>query len=758
MANVSPRKTPRREREKQYVGFNAEPQNIGTRTGKAMPENVKLLANGFEDPDEFLNASSSPRAETEMDIDSVRTVNARAGFISGRSSVASRRTVRTEITSRSVVGSVNGHGRKSLTGLAEENVRDDDEEEEEEMRGHVVDSLLDDTLSGKGKGKQTDNGQMSQSLEDMELSTIEDTPTKRRNGPHRPRPSASPASGSSRPILSQLAERGLDDIRLPVNGLNGDDSGNAFDDDDEDNDGDVAESPSVRAAKTGNAKRMNASKRIFTAKSKRLSKANGELSALSRRAPNGSNGIGSRPSDRDDTAAPQAGPSRRTGDSERDGEQRQDVQEEDAEAGGLDADDEAPAADDQVLDDENADGVDPGFGMDDFGDEQAGLDADPQQISSRRSSTRAAAAKSREKTAATAKGKGRKAQVSPERNSADEFDGVPEAEAVPIKAKTAAKKPAARPKPAAKAKKVTKANQTKALARETSAEPRPRSKSHAQIATAQLEQVDEAARTRGRLRSAAERHKPLRHWLGEKPVLKRSVITDTGDANNVVPEVQGWLIKQQPVQSLVNKRAGVKRKRAGSNSVPPRTANKRRAAGEEEEDEYAGWEDETEASAIVAQYSPGGSTEQEHVRRIACTKAMVRVKAIKNANFGYQKIFGEEEFFAAGVLHIPVKAEKASKNSRDNAYAFHVFKGCVKVSIHRHQFIIAEGGQFMIPRGNFYAIENVCDKTVEIFFSQARRLKQSEIEAADQKGAESQSEDGQGMDQDDGSGSEDANN
>jgi hypothetical protein len=483
------------------------------RTGKAMPENVKLLANGFEDPDEFLNASSSPRAETEMDIDSVRTVNARAGFISGRSSVASRRTVRTEITSRSVVGSVNGHGRKSLTGLAEENARDDDEEEEEEMRGHVVDSLLDDTLSGKGKGKQTDNGQMSQSLEDMELSTIEDTPSKlngsgyprgtailtnacgptakRRNGPHRPRPSASPASGSSRPILSQLAERGLGDIRLPVNGLNGDDSGNAFDDDDEDNDGDVAESPSVRAAKTGNAKRMNASKRIFTAKSKRLSKANGELSALSRRALNGSNGIGSRPSDGDDTAAPQAGPSRRTGDSEREGEQRQDVQEEDAEAGGLDADDEAPAADDQVLDDENADGVDPGFGMDDFGDEQADLDADPQQISSRRSSTRAAAAKSREKTAATAKGKGKKTRVSPERNSADEFDEVPETEAVPIKAKTAAKKPAPRPKPAAKAKKVTKANQTKALARDTSAEPRPRSKSHAQIATAQLEQVDE---------------------------------------------------------------------------------------------------------------------------------------------------------------------------------------------------------------------------------------------------------------------------
>ena len=151
--------------------------------------------------------------------------------------------------------------------------------------------------------------------------------------------------------------------------------------------------------------------------------------------------------------------------------------------------------------------------------------------------------------------------------------------------------------------------------------------------------------------------------------------------------------------------------------------------------------------------------------------------------FGYQKIFGEEEFFAAGLVHIPVGAQKSAKNSRDNAYvswqciwevgtelivvceqAFHVFQGCVKVLVHKHQFVIAEGGQFMVPRGkphrdvltsrstrltlprfpgNVYSITNISQQEVKIFFSQARRLKPSEAKAAE--GGDSQL-DGVGQD------------
>lgn len=126
---------------------------------------------------------------------------------------------------------------------------------------------------------------------------------------------------------------------------------------------------------------------------------------------------------------------------------------------------------------------------------------------------------------------------------------------------------------------------------------------------------DTAARTRGRLRSAAERHAPLRYWIGEKPLLKRSVITDEGDANDVVPELQGWLTKEQSVQTLGQKKSGVKRKRAGSNSVPPRATNKRRAADDDDEEDYKGWDDETEASCIAVKWSASGSTEEEELRR-----------------------------------------------------------------------------------------------------------------------------------------------
>ena len=53
---------------------------------------------------------------------------------------------------------------------------------------------------------------------------------------------------------------------------------------------------------------------------------------------------------------------------------------------------------------------------------------------------------------------------------------------------------------------------------------------------------------------------------------------------------------------------------------------------------------------------------------VANTSAMVRPKEIPNATFTYQKIFGEDEFFAAGILRIEVGGCKAPKNSRDNAY------------------------------------------------------------------------------------------
>lgn len=51
---------------------------------------------------------------------------------------------------------------------------------------------------------------------------------------------------------------------------------------------------------------------------------------------------------------------------------------------------------------------------------------------------------------------------------------------------------------------------------------------------------------------------------------------------------------------------------------------------------------------------------------------MVTPVAVGNATFQYQKIFGEAEFFAGGVLNLDVGGAKAPKNSQDNAYVSEV--------------------------------------------------------------------------------------
>jgi hypothetical protein len=170
--------------------------------------------------------------------------------------------------------------------------------------------------------------------------------------------------------------------------------------------------------------------------------------------------------------------------------------------------------------------------------------------------------------------------------------------------------------------------------------------------------------------------------MGEKPLLTRSAIPNSADAAGVVPELAGWLTKTAVVQPLGAKKPSTKRKRDASG--PVQGGGKRRGR-----EDYTGWENETEASAIVATYMPEEGKDQEYVRRksphsldssglialnsfmktgVACTADMVKVKPINPGEFGYQKIFGEEEFFAAGLLHIPVGAQKGAKNSRDNAY------------------------------------------------------------------------------------------
>ncbi|WWC66750.1 uncharacterized protein I206_100655 [Kwoniella pini CBS 10737] len=146
-----------------------------------------------------------------------------------------------------------------------------------------------------------------------------------------------------------------------------------------------------------------------------------------------------------------------------------------------------------------------------------------------------------------------------------------------------------------------------------------------------------------------------------------------------------------------------------------------------------GWDANTDSTGLVKDYPSGA----EATRIIACPKSMLKPKDQKTKDesqtFRYQKIFGEGNFMAAGVVHIGVGKSKAPKPSKDNAYVFYVIQGAVQVQIYRTSFVMAPGGQFLVPRGNDYSIENISpDKEAQLFFAQARKIRADEEETEDQ--------------------------
>lgn len=53
---------------------------------------------------------------------------------------------------------------------------------------------------------------------------------------------------------------------------------------------------------------------------------------------------------------------------------------------------------------------------------------------------------------------------------------------------------------------------------------------------------------------------------------------------------------------------------------------------------------------------------------IACPISQVRPKSATNSPFAFEKVFGVDEYMAAGILEIPVGGSKPTKPTKDNNY------------------------------------------------------------------------------------------
>lgn len=212
--------------------------------------------------------------------------------------------------------------------------------------------------------------------------------------------------------------------------------------------------------------------------------------------------------------------------------------------------------------------------------------------------------------------------------------------------------------------------------------------------------ADEA--TSKRLRTARERTTPLQWWKGERPILSR---VDKNGTTQPVNIVQAWLRlpDDDPISFAATRSRKVTRGRGRSSSVKASKENGVERDWEErrEGEDVRGWDDKTEPSGITANYSdgtdhmrskssvpkkkkkrrrggimlttPNTTRSDTHPRSfyhtgVACTENNLAPTGLDTASFKYQKVFGEDEFFAAGVLYVEVGGCKTPKNSKDNAY------------------------------------------------------------------------------------------
>ncbi|PIL24353.1 hypothetical protein GSI_14106 [Ganoderma sinense ZZ0214-1] len=228
----------------------------------------------------------------------------------------------------------------------------------------------------------------------------------------------------------------------------------------------------------------------------------------------------------------------------------------------------------------------------------------------------------------------------------------------------------------------------------------------------------EDANTDGLRRSKRRRYSPLAYWRLEKVVYGRP-----GSGPCLVPSIREIHripeVKPEPLGA--KRRKGVARKKSSRNSATAEPELEQVLVYDPEE----GWDDETDPHCMVLEYGEDG---QEVERRIAFTSKMVAPKPAAQGSFLFQKIFGEGDYLASGQLVIPPNSTKPTKSTKDNTFVFYVIQGAVKFSVHKTSFVLATGGMFMVPRGNVYYIQNICDRDARLFFAQARKMSEDRDE------------------------------
>lgn len=248
-------------------------------------------------------------------------------------------------------------------------------------------------------------------------------------------------------------------------------------------------------------------------------------------------------------------------------------------------------------------------------------------------------------------------------------------------------------------------------------------------------------------RSGRTSFQPLKFWRNERAELEDDAPLEDGKQKIMLPKIKEIVRYEDPEPDV--KAAGRRKGKASG-----KKASRRRAFGEEEDEDLEEWEQDGDiitGEVVVWQpeheFNPPGPDEQIEVaadQEIAISANAVQTREIRNATFKFAKVLSTP-FFGAGVVDLPPHSEKKPKNARKMQMAFFVFAGRVQVTVADTAFTIGRGGMWFVPRGestilrtfnqarfgeltffflkgNYYSIENLTTKPARIFFAQGCEL------------------------------------
>ncbi|KAF8242275.1 hypothetical protein K440DRAFT_617714 [Wilcoxina mikolae CBS 423.85] len=258
---------------------------------------------------------------------------------------------------------------------------------------------------------------------------------------------------------------------------------------------------------------------------------------------------------------------------------------------------------------------------------------------------------------------------------------------------------------------------------------------------------DESADAEGKRRSNRRRLAPLQFWKGEKVQYELGGVDGEDRRKSAVrmPEMVE-VIRIESDEEEKAKRAP--RKRMGS--AAPTSKKRKRTVSKEEADEGESdpgepdaWEQGIGLSeedvgikrGMIRKFPPYADEDGEDILeeiQLAYTKEKIVTSDVANGSFKFVKTFTQDGF-GTGIMEIPPGGSKRVKSSGKMSLVFYMLLGRATVNIAGNRFRVGKGGQFMVPRGNLYSIENEFDSDAKMFFAQGRDILSEQAAAEEEE-------------------------